>query len=113
MTDQAYLLLFAYLSDLSQHRLANGRMVRGTRFDAARVITGMTRDEMVAMLDRFDAAVAEASAVDTAGWDDPAMHRQAIRIVRQALADEPTGNPADFPGAIPECPDAPGDARDL
>lgn len=87
MTDQAYLLLFAYLSDLSLCRLNYG--TNNSRIYDTTVITSMTRGEMVAMLDRFDAAVAEASTMNTNGWSDEAMRQHAIGIVRRVLGVTP------------------------
>lgn len=83
MTDQGYMLLFAFLDNLSNCRRQYGGAY--SRIRTAAVVANMTGREMGAMLDRFDAAVSEASAMDRTGMDDAAMRQHAVGIVRRVL----------------------------
>lgn len=101
MSDIAHLLLFSYLAELSVCRhMSTSRsatsIIYAERLASARQIAGMTREKMDALLDRFDAALADASAFrmdlsDAARMDlsDAADRQHAIRLVRGVL-NEPT-----------------------
>lgn len=78
--------------------------------DSTAAMMGLTRRELVARIETFRLALDGLGRPDmTDDEQEAAIFAVAERVTR----DEPTGNPADFLGAIPEGPDAPGDARDL
>lgn len=111
MTSLQSRLLFAFLADLHLERASFGRNAHKLRHVI--VATRLEPAIFHGVLDRFGDELAKASAENQSDWTDERMIERAEAIARAATATGPTGDPADFLGAIPEGPDAPGDARDL
>lgn len=82
------MLLFNHLSGLSDIRASHG--MRHVKISAAAAVSGMTKPALADLLDRFDAAMAKASAMDRTGMDDASMRAHAADIVRRLFASEPT-----------------------
>ena len=96
-------MIFLYLGHLSEMRKAvqwysHGGMkpaqspsvsphVAKDALRTAIAVTSIARDKLDAMLERFDAAMAEASAMDRTGMDDAAMRAHAANIAHEVTGD--------------------------
>lgn len=99
-------MIFLYLGHLSEMRKAvqwysHGGMkpaqsppvsphVAKDALRTAIAVTGIARTELDAMLDRYEATLAEASAMDRTGMDDAAMLAHAASMVSRCLGGEST-----------------------
>ena len=84
MSDIAHLLLFSYLAELSVCRHLPASITHAERLASARHIASMTREKMDALLDRFDAALADGSAFRM-DLSDAADRQHVIRLMLGVL----------------------------